>query len=119
MSRMAAASDGGAVRSVPVTSIDAFCERHRIAPDFIKIDIEGWELAALRGARRTIRDRGPALALFVEFHPAVWPLIGTSRAQLEAELERQGLDLVPLASGVDPWSLEGMCVRLRARDARR
>jgi FkbM family methyltransferase len=99
---------------VPVTTIDAFCARERLDPRFIKIDVEGAELAVLRGARETIRRAGRRLALFVEWQPSVWPALGVGRADIEAELARQGLDLQPLADG-DPWAVEGIAVRLVPR----
>ena len=99
--------------TVPVVSIDEFCEAAGVAPDVIKIDIEGAELAALRGARRTIAARGPALALFIELHPAIWPSLGVTRAAIEEELRRQCLVVEPLPGVGDPWALEGICVRVR------
>lgn len=100
-------------KDVPSLSIDEFCETHRLAPDVIKIDIEGAELAALRGARRTIARRGAALALFVELHPGIWPSIGVTRADIEEELRRQGLAVEPLPGVADPWAMEGICVHVR------
>jgi FkbM family methyltransferase len=99
--------------TVPSLSIDAFCDAGGIVPDVIKIDIEGAELDALRGARRTIAARGPALALFVELHPATWPSLGVTRAAIEEELGRQHLVVETLPGFGDPWSVEGVCVRLR------
>ncbi len=104
----------GASVAVDVTSIDAFCARERIAPDFIKIDVEGSELAALRGARQTIRARRGSLALFVEMHPSRWPTLGISRADILAELRAQQLEPVALAPVGDIWATEGRCLRLMA-----
>jgi FkbM family methyltransferase len=114
-SRLAVPGDTGDVRSVSLTTIDRFCVREGLAPDFIKIDVEGWELSVLRGARDTIRSRGAALALFVELHPSIWPTLGLSRRDVEAELSAQDLELAPLTPGEDPWAVEGVAVRLRRR----
>ena len=100
--------------SVQVTTIDEFCAREHLAPDFIKIDVEGAELSALRGARETIRARRGHLALFVEMHPSIWPALGLSREDLVAELRAQSLEAHPLIPVADMWALEGICLRLVA-----
>lgn len=49
---------------VPTTTIDSFRQtRHVPRIDFIKMDIEGHELAALRGAQTTIATDRPVLAI--------------------------------------------------------
>ena len=100
--------------SVPTVSIDSFCAREGLQPSFIKIDVEGAEVAVLRGARETIRRGGSGFALFVELHPSIWRLTGTARADFESEIGSQGLKVAPLTSD-DPWSVEGMVVRLVSR----
>lgn len=113
-SRLAAPGDRHAARlTVPVVTIDGFCARERIDPDFMKIDVEGWELAVLRGARETIRRRGSRLTLFVEMHPSAWPLLGASKEELLDELRAQRLEPVSLGSTDDLWAVEGVAVRLR------
>jgi FkbM family methyltransferase len=107
--------DGGATIDVPVTTIDAFCAERGLSPDFIKVDVEGFELSVLQGARDTIRRRGRDLALFVEMHPSVWPVLGLSRDDILAELAAQSLSLVPLQPTDDVWAVEGVCVRLQSR----
>ena len=113
-SRLAHPEEGGTM--VETTTIDGFCAREGIMPTLIKIDVEGWELEALRGARETIARGGDRLALFVEMHPTVWRERGLSADDVRAELDRQGLRAVPLRDVADPWALEGECLRLeRAR----
>lgn len=110
-SRLAGISEHGLTLTVPTVTIDSFCAREGVTPSFIKIDVEGAELAVLRGARETIRRGGDRLALFVELHPSIWTILGVTRAEFESELDRQGLRVEPLAGG-DPWAVEGMVVRL-------
>jgi len=103
----------GAGPVVETVSLDAFCAREGILPSFIKVDVEGAELEVLRGGRETIRRAGPGLALFVEMHPTIWGEMGITAADLQGELELQGLRAEPLREGVaDPWALEGECLRL-------
>jgi FkbM family methyltransferase len=108
--RLDASAAGERVETV---TLDDFCRREGIRPAFIKIDVEGAELEVLRGARETIRAAGDGLGLFVEMHPTIWRELGIAVADLQAELELQGLRAVPLRSDVDdPWALEGECLRL-------
>lgn len=48
---------------IPVVRIDDFCHEADIVPDFIKMDIEGAEFDALRGAEQVIRTHKPRLAV--------------------------------------------------------
>ena len=98
---------------VKTASIDDFCAREGIVPNVIKIDVEGAELEALRGARRTIAAAGPGLILFIEMHPSIWPEIGVTRDAVQAELDAQGLALDRIDGGGDPWTIEGVCLRAR------
>ena len=45
------------------TTIDAFCNKFDVAPDFIKMDIEGAEVIALEGASYVLKHHRPKLAL--------------------------------------------------------
>ena len=100
-------------RVVPSVSVDDFCATHDLAPDLIKIDVEGAELAVLRGARETIAARGARLSMFVELHPSLWAVLGYTREDLERELRAQHLRIEALPGIADPWAVEGVCVRVR------
>jgi FkbM family methyltransferase len=118
ISRLANAAEapGTIVRDVDATSIDTYCAAHRVNPTVIKIDVEGAELAALTGARRTIANAGARLQLFVEMHPHLWPSLGIAAADLQREIADQGLTAERLDGGhEDLWTTEGVCLRLRPR----
>jgi FkbM family methyltransferase len=104
--------DQSRIVTVPTVTVDEFCAREKIAPDLIKIDVEGFELAVLRGARETIKGRGKELALFIEIHPTTWGEIGLSKSDLIEELDRQGLKALPLRDCDDMWAIEGECLRV-------
>ena len=105
---------GTTVDEVPAWSIDRFCRTRGIAPTVIKIDVEGAELAALRGARATIAAAGARLQLFVEMHPQLWPGLGIAAADLEHECAAQRLRPERLDGGTeDLWTTVGVCLRLR------
>jgi FkbM family methyltransferase len=73
--------DAGDVESVKITTIDAYCHEHGIDHvDFVKMDIEGYEMAAIRGAERMLRQ-GRIDVLQFEYS-SVFLDAGTSLMQL-------------------------------------
>ena len=58
---------GTVVEEISIVTLDEEIPHSGLpAPNFIKIDIEGWEIEALRGARKTLEEHRPTL--FLEMH---------------------------------------------------
>jgi len=102
---------------VPVMTLDEFCAERGLAPDWLLIDIEGFEMAALEGARELIRRRGAAMRLVVEMHPSVWESAGTSRASAATLLRELELRVVPLTGQTDALGEHGIVSLEHAGDA--
>lgn len=52
-----------------VTSIDDLCARKSLKPGLIKLDIEGYENEAIRGALNVIKEHRPVLAVAIYHNP--------------------------------------------------
>lgn len=50
---------------VAMTTIDAFCKKNGVEPTFIKMDVEGAEPEALKGAQETLRKYRPKCAVCI------------------------------------------------------
>lgn len=94
--------------AVSVTSVDAFCSERSVTPNWITLDIEGYEIAALSGARETIRKGRGRLGLIVEMHPNLWEAAGASRGMLETLLGELTLKPTPLTGQSDPLDEYGI-----------
>lgn len=94
--------------TVPVTTLDAYCEHSALLPDWLLIDIEGFEFAALQGASKIIDRRRGALGIIVEMHPDVWNSAGTTRTTAEQFLIESGVHVVPLTGQQDPLGEHGL-----------
>jgi FkbM family methyltransferase len=79
---------------VPLRTLDGLCAELGFRPDALKVDVEGYEMAVLQGARRLLREDRPVL--FLEVHPHRLRELGTSMAEvarLLGELGYRAFDL--------------------------
>jgi FkbM family methyltransferase len=93
---------------VRVTTLDIFCASQSLFPDIIKIDIEGFELHALRGAREILIRHRPIVV--VEMHPMNWQEIDVTAAQVDQLLSELNYRLRPLEGQADPLTEYGHVV---------
>jgi FkbM family methyltransferase len=82
---MESADESGTARKssvkVETVTLDGFCAARGLRPDLVKIDVEGTELLALRGARRLLED-GRA-KFIVAMHPTWLPQGQTAEEAFE------------------------------------
>ena len=106
MSRLGAPNPELAGRTRPTTvrvvTLDEFCGRHAVSPDWLLVDVEGFEFAVLAGARRTLTRLRGRINVVVEVHPDAWTVAGWSRASAEALLDELELEAVSLSGHGDP-----------------
>jgi FkbM family methyltransferase len=93
---------------VAVVTLDDFCGAENLQPDWLFIDIEGFEIAALAGARQLIQGRRGELGIIVEMHPNVWDSANTTRARAEMLFEELRLTPIPLTGQTDPLNDHGL-----------
>jgi FkbM family methyltransferase len=70
---------------IPVRTLDDLLDELSFHPDLVKIDVEGYEIAVLRGASRTLREDRPVL--FLEVHPDRIVHLGGSMDEIAALLD--------------------------------
>ncbi len=100
-------------QTMNVETLDSFAERNGLAPELVKIDVEGMELAVLRGGAKTFRRSVEVIML--EVHPKML-LGGESVSDLQALLDDAGfklltLDLAPLTDLAGYLSSRGRALR--------
>jgi FkbM family methyltransferase len=99
-------SIGGPVAATDVrmTTIDEYCATTGTRPDWLLIDVEGYEFDVLAGAAGTIRTFRPGV--IVELHPHLYPDGETTRAAGARLIAELGLVPVPVDErDRDPWEV--------------
>jgi FkbM family methyltransferase len=59
-------SNFGATENVLTETLDAYCTRHNVKPDFLKIDVEGNELKIFMGGIETLKKYKPKIIVEIE-----------------------------------------------------
>jgi FkbM family methyltransferase len=103
-------------RVVQVVTIDDLCDQMKIQPAFIRMDVQGAEFHALRGARRTIATAASDLTIVAEMHPQCWPSFGMDEGHARETIDTLGLSAAPLEPGAELFARDGHIV-LRRRVA--
>lgn len=75
---------------VAQTTLDSFCARHALAPEVVKIDVEGAELDVLAGAREVMARYRPSI--FLSVHPRQIATLGRTMDQLMELIASAGYD---------------------------
>lgn len=83
--------------SVPANTIDDIVQSRDVHPRFLKMDIEGSELAALRGMSKLLDT--PDLVILAELNRIALTQMGARPVQLLAELEATGFALFLIEHG--------------------
>ncbi|MBA2378650.1 MAG: FkbM family methyltransferase [Blastocatellia bacterium] len=94
MGRLSDAAPAGASVTVPTVTLDEIAERLGLTPDVIKLDVEGAEMAVLKGAGGIFERAKPTV--FLSTHS------NELRTECLAWLEARGYAATPLMGGDDP-----------------
>ena len=107
--------DGEARDAIPIQTVrldDYFKTGDRV--DLIKMDIQGYELHALRGAERVLRENAH-IKLLLELWPYGLKQAGTTWNDLIAHLQDRGFDLQEISpTGLSPFSCLTQCGKARS-----
>ena len=83
--------------NVKATTIDEFCAANKMSPKCIKIDVEGAECVAIRGAQDTVERLHPDLV--IETHALEINGVGGNLAEMASALESSGYALFDMVKG--------------------
>jgi len=102
------------VTEVPMVTLDETADRLQLAPDWIRMDVQGFELSVLRGARKILARPGTPVRIVAEMHPHIWSLNGFGGEQVKEGLRDLGLAVKPIGSSTEEFPDGGHVELVRA-----
>lgn len=90
--------------TVEIVRLDDWCRARGVCPDWLFLDVEGFERHALAGAREIIKERGAELGIVLETHASLWPASGTSAEELAEEITGLGRRPIALSGQTDIYA---------------
>ena len=78
--------------STPLVSIDRFLENNDGRVSFVKMDVQGYELAVCQGMQHTLRQN-PDLSILLEFMPSAMRELGFDPSHLIDLLAERGFEI--------------------------
>jgi FkbM family methyltransferase len=102
------ASAGDVPVMVDVVTLDDYCAKGRLAPDWILIDAEGAELNVLEGAAALLTHS--PVQVVVEMHGTLWDDLETTTARFQSLLRACGRTAVPITGQTDAFADYGTVV---------
>jgi len=92
--------------TTPVVTLDEYCEANELFPDWLVMDVEGFELAALSGCKRLLAKQRNKLGIVVELHPDLWH--SDEFRDAGRFLDELGLHAIPLTGQKDALDERGV-----------
>jgi FkbM family methyltransferase len=101
------------MQEVAVVTIDDICRERGLVPSVIRMDVQGAEIHALRGARETLA-RADRLTMVVEMHPQCWDGFGITESDARDTIRGLGLHVRPLVQGEELFARDTHAVLTKA-----
>jgi len=92
---------------VPVITLDDYCLKHKVTPDWLLIDVEGYEIAVLKGAKNLLKKH-EKIKIIVEMHPNVVRSDYASDDEIAKFFNEWGFRVVPLTGQKDVYAEYGL-----------
>jgi FkbM family methyltransferase len=91
--------DVNEIIDVEAITIDTFCEENGVAPDFIRMDIEGYEVEVFQGMKNIFNNAKAGFMIMLELHPHAYSNERSFAKELEYLFELNFIGKILISAG--------------------